>query len=66
MVQLGLLSYSLYLWQQFFILWEGTHQYSIYLRLLGALLVAILSYRVIEIPLRKAIRQWFSQSQPAH
>jgi len=66
MVQLGLLSYSLYLWQQLFILSDFTQQFSIYLRLLGALIAAIVSYRLVEIPMRKRIRGWFAQSEPAH
>jgi peptidoglycan/LPS O-acetylase OafA/YrhL len=66
MVQLGLLSYSLYLWQQMFIFWDGLAWVSLPLRMLATFVVAIASYRLVEIPCRKYIRQWFSQSQPAH
>ncbi len=66
MVQLGLLSYSLYLWQQLFILSEATQRFSIYLRILGALVAAVVSYRLVEIPSRAKIRGWFAQSKPAH
>jgi len=66
LVQLGLLSYSLYLWQSIFILWDGVAHIWLPLRLLGALLMAILSYRVIEVPMRSIIRRWFAQAQPAH
>jgi peptidoglycan/LPS O-acetylase OafA/YrhL len=65
-VQLGLLSYSLYLWQSLFILWSGLYWVWLPVRLLGALAVAVISYRLIEQPLRKRIRAWFAQSQPAH
>lgn len=66
MVQLGLISYSLYLWQQLFTMCDKLYFLSLPVRLLCALTVAILSYRFIEIPLRTRIRKWFSQSQPAH
>jgi peptidoglycan/LPS O-acetylase OafA/YrhL len=66
MVQLGLLSYSLYVWQAIFILWEGLFFIPLPLRILGALVFAIGSYRLIEIPMRKHIRGWFAQSEPAH
>jgi peptidoglycan/LPS O-acetylase OafA/YrhL len=66
LVQLGLLSYSLYLWQSVFILWDGIGRIWLPLRLLGALVVAIFSYRFIEVPFRSRIRKWFAQSQPAH
>lgn len=51
---LGLISYSLYLWQQLFLTWEP--QYSIQrlpFNLLAAFSCAILSYRLIERPMLK-------------
>ena len=66
MVQLGLLSYSLYLWQQMFIFWDRLNFIWLPLRVLAALTVAVISYRLVEIPCRKLIRQWTSQPQPAH
>ncbi len=66
LVQIGLLSYSLYLWQSMFILWDGLFWIWLPLRLVGLLAVAVISYRLIEVPLRKRIRAWFAQSQPAH
>lgn len=66
LVQLGLLSYSLYIWQSLFIFWDRIMFVPLPLRILGALLVAAFSYWVIEIPLRGRIRRWFAQSQPAH
>ncbi|WP_263359366.1 acyltransferase family protein [Acidicapsa ligni] len=66
LVQLGLLSYSLYLWQELFILCERLYFIPLAVRVLCALVAAFVSYRFIEIPLRNRIRLWFSQSQPAH
>ena len=66
MVQLGLLSYSLYIWQSFFILWDGVSFIPLPLRIVTALVFAIGSYRLIEIPMRRHIRGWFAQSEPAH
>ena len=66
MVQLGLLSYSLYIWQQLFMVPPGMQRRSFPWNALTSLAVAILSYRLVETPMRKRIRQWFSQPQPAH
>jgi len=66
LVQLGLLSYSIYVWQQMFLVWPGTSFLRFPLNVLAALLVATVSYRLVEVPMRRRIRQWFSQSPPAH
>jgi peptidoglycan/LPS O-acetylase OafA/YrhL len=65
-VQLGLLSYSLYIWQQIFILGPGMKWLSFPVNLIFALAAAILSYRFVEIPMRKQVRNWFSQPPVAH
>jgi peptidoglycan/LPS O-acetylase OafA/YrhL len=49
-----------------FIFWDGLAWVSLPLRVLATFVVAIASYRLVEVPCRKYIRQWFSQSQPAH
>jgi len=64
-VKLGLLSYSLYLWQQIFIFWDKIAFVPLALRILGALAVATVSYVLIEVPLRARIRRWFAQEAPA-
>jgi peptidoglycan/LPS O-acetylase OafA/YrhL len=66
LVQLGLLSYSLYIWQQLFLMWEGTAFMPVTVKLLCVLLVATASYRFVEVPMRRSIRQLFSQAPPAH
>lgn len=65
-VQLGLLSYSLYVWQQPFTIWHGMAWLPFPWNALLPLGAAIASYRLVEVPMRKLIRRWFSQSQPAH
>jgi peptidoglycan/LPS O-acetylase OafA/YrhL len=65
-VQLGLLSYSLYIWQQLFILAPGMRWLAFPWNILIALAAAIVSYRLVEVPMRKQIRNWFSQPQIAH
>ncbi len=64
-VQLGLLSYSLYIWQQLFILGPGIKWLGFPLNLIFSLAAAIISYRFVEVPMRKQIRNWFSQPQAA-
>lgn len=63
-VQLGLLSYSLYIWQQPFTRWARTDFLPAPVRALAALLVAALCYYVVEVPLRRLIRKWFKQGEP--
>ncbi len=65
-VQLGLISYSLYIWQQPFTSWPKMSWLSFPWNVLLPVAMAILSYRLVEVPLRKLIRRWFSQPQPAH
>ena len=65
-VQLGQLSYSLYIWQQIFIMGPGMKWLSFPLNLPFALAAAIISYRLVEVPMRNQIRNWFSQPQAAH
>ena len=48
MVALGMVSYSLYLWQQLFFGWPGT---SVPLAVTAALMAAVLSYTLLERPL---------------
>lgn len=64
--QLGLLSYSLYIWQQLFMISPAMHWLAFPWNALTALGAAVLSYRLVETPMRKRIRQWFRQPQPAH
>lgn len=65
-VQLGLLSYSLYIWQQPFTQWNRLDFLPFPIKMLAALIAANLCYRLVEIPLRRRIRQWFAQGAPAH
>jgi len=65
-VQLGLLSYSLYIWQQPFTEWSRLSVIPFPVNILLALCVAIVSYRVVEIPSRRRLRLWFAQGAPAH
>jgi peptidoglycan/LPS O-acetylase OafA/YrhL len=65
-VQLGLISYSLYLWQQPFTMWPGMSWLQFPWNALLPVAVAVLSYRLVEVPMRKLIRKLFSQPQPAH
>lgn len=62
-VQLGLLSYSLYLWQQIFTVWEPIYWIPALVRIAMALAVSILCYRLWELPMRKHIRNWFHQAR---
>ncbi len=68
MVQIGLLSYSIYIWQQIFTLWDGLPPLlsSLAARWLCTLACSALSYYLVEVPMRRRIRRWFSQSAPAH
>jgi peptidoglycan/LPS O-acetylase OafA/YrhL len=65
-VQLGLISYSLYIWQQPFTMWPGMSWLHFPWNVLLPVPVAVASYRLVEVPMRKLIRRWFSQPQPAH
>jgi peptidoglycan/LPS O-acetylase OafA/YrhL len=65
-VQLGLISYSLYIWQQPFTIWPGMSWLRFPWNVLLPVPVAVASYRLVEAPMRKLIRRWFSQPQPAH
>jgi peptidoglycan/LPS O-acetylase OafA/YrhL len=65
-VQLGLISYSVYIWQELFLEWPGMHWLGLPLNLLAALAAGLASYRLVEVPMRKRIRRWFSQPPPAH
>lgn len=53
LVWLGSISYSLYLWQQFYYKMAGGM-----LMIVPAVATAILSWRLVEIPARKAINRW--------
>lgn len=64
-VQLGLISYSLYIWQQPFTIWPGMSWLRFPWNLLLPVVVAVGSYRLVEVPMRKLIRRWFSQPQRA-
>ncbi len=61
MVQVGILSYSLYIWQQIFMLWVPTRLGWLRFpwNILPAFLVALLCYHFWELPMRKRIRKWF-------
>ena len=61
-VQLGLLSYSLYVWQQPFVAWTGWSWIRFPWNVLAPLPVAVLCYRFWELPMRRRIRAWFHQS----
>jgi peptidoglycan/LPS O-acetylase OafA/YrhL len=65
-VQLGLISYSLYIWQQPFTMWPGMSWLRFPWNALLPVVVAVGSYRLVEVPMRKLIRRWFAQPQPAH
>lgn len=64
-VQLGLISYSLYIWQQPFTIWPGMIWLHFPLNVFFPVIVAVGSYRLVEVPMRKLIRRWFSQPQRA-
>jgi peptidoglycan/LPS O-acetylase OafA/YrhL len=64
-VQIGLLSYSLYVWQQLYVHWPG-RSLVFPVTLLLIVVTAVASYYLVEVPARKRIRHWFSQLQPAH
>jgi len=66
MVQLGLLSYSLYVWQQLFLKWPGMSWLPALWKILLLFAVSIVSYRLVESPMRSRIRRWFSQPELAH
>jgi peptidoglycan/LPS O-acetylase OafA/YrhL len=65
-VQLGLISYSVYIWQQLFLVWPGTAVLRFPLNLAAALVAGWLSYRLLEVPMRRRIRRWFGQPTPTH
>jgi peptidoglycan/LPS O-acetylase OafA/YrhL len=65
MVQLGLLSYSLYIWQQLFLLWDGFPQVPLLVRWAALGCAAVGCYYGVEVPLRRQIRVWFRQTLPA-
>jgi peptidoglycan/LPS O-acetylase OafA/YrhL len=58
---MGTLSYSLYIWQQIFLVPHSPFRARFPLNVGIALLAAILSYYVVEAPLRRRIRAAFSQ-----
>jgi peptidoglycan/LPS O-acetylase OafA/YrhL len=60
-IQLGLISYSLYLWQQPITYWDRTSWISFPWNLLIPIPVAVLCYRLWELPLRSRIRSIFHQ-----
>jgi peptidoglycan/LPS O-acetylase OafA/YrhL len=62
-VHLGLISYSLYVWQQLFTHWNGMCWSNPAGRIGASVGTAILSYYLLEIPMRKKIRRWFAQPQ---
>jgi peptidoglycan/LPS O-acetylase OafA/YrhL len=66
MVQLGLLSYSLYIWHVLFTLWHGMRWIRFPWNLLAPLPVAVLCYWCWELPMRKRIRAWFHQAERVH
>jgi peptidoglycan/LPS O-acetylase OafA/YrhL len=65
-VQLGLLSYSLYIWQQPFTQWKGLAWLAFPANIFLPLAVSIVSYQLVEVPMRRSIRGWFSQPSPGH
>lgn len=67
LVRIGLLSYSIYIWQEIFTLWRGWPPLlsSVGVRWFCVLLFSSLSYYVVEVPLRRRIRQWFAQPSMA-
>lgn len=68
LVQLGLLSYSIYIWQEIFTLWDELPPLlsSVPARWICILVSSALSYYLVEVPLRRVIRQWFAQPVPVH
>lgn len=67
-VQIGLLSYSLYIWQQSILLWDRTAWIRFPFNVLAPLPIAAASYYLWEQPMRRRIRAWFhqpAQPQPA-
>ena len=68
MVRIGVLSYSIYIWHAIFTVWDGfpAALSSVPARWLCTLAASALSYYLVESPLRRGIRRWFSQSAPAH
>jgi peptidoglycan/LPS O-acetylase OafA/YrhL len=65
-VQLGLISYSVYIWQQLFLVWPGAAALRFPLNLAAALVAGWLSYKLLEVPMRSRIRGWFHQPASAH
>ena len=65
-VQVGLLSYSLYIWQQPILQWERLNWIRFPWTVLAPLPVAVLCYQCWELPMRKRIRAWFHQSAKVH
>ena len=58
---IGLLSYSLYVWQQIFLAPQSPLLTPFPINVGCALLAAILSYYLVEAPLRRRIRDYFKQ-----
>jgi peptidoglycan/LPS O-acetylase OafA/YrhL len=61
----GTLSYSLYIWQQIFLVPHSPLHARLPLSIACAVLAATLSYYCVEAPLRKTIRAAFSKPAPA-
>ena len=60
----GVISYSLYVWQQLFLVPRSSLSPPFPLNVVCALLAAVLSYYLLESPLRKKIRGAFKQKTP--
>lgn len=58
---IGVLSYSLYVWQQLFLALQSPLRVPLPWGLVCAFLAAMLSYYWVEVPLRNSIRQFFRQ-----
>ena len=62
-IRLGVLSYSLYIWQQVFLLWGGLPQVPLVVRLHVLTVLALTCYYFVEVPMRRWIRKIFHQGQ---
>lgn len=60
-IQLGLISYSLYLWQQPITYWDRTSRIGFPWSAVIPIPVAVLCYRLWELPMRNRIRSFFHQ-----
>jgi len=65
-IQLGLISYSVYIWQQLFLVWPGTSMLRFPLNVVVSVVAGLLSYRLLEVPMRRLIRRWFGEPAPEH